>query len=637
MILSACGGGGGGGSGGGGSDTPPSTPSPSLTLNQTTLTVTADTSSGAPPPSVVQVSIANAPVTGLQYAVTLAGTQVASATFTAQTAATGQLTVGFAAPAQLGAGTYTETVQLSACYDTACTRPITGSPATLSVTYTVTGSSLPPPSFYLVTVFSGIRATTGQSSPQTLDLDFNVKNVPPAGLYVKITQPSNGFIATVTDTVEPVSDGSTQADFVVTLVSPASLGSGFFSSSITFMICYDQACSNQIPGSPVTQPVYYNIFLTQGIEYSLVNASLASYAGGVTDLAYDSANGQIYVSALASNTLSGSTGDVVPVDPTTGNAGTPAPFNDSLSTIAVSDDGSYLYTGSSNNPVVHRLQLPSLQADLDIPLGSSGDPNTGGGANITAEMAVAPGAPLTLAVSLGHPNSHQTAGTEIFDGAVARTQWLAPLGYYAAPDAIAWSDTASLLYAYRYSPEIPFDQEIDSVLVNSTGLSVQSAVSVTGGPDPVGQIFYDQGRIYDLGGYVRNAATGALVGQFQMPGNQPSNPVNDQIEAMVPDGTHGRAFFLVHNGQSSHLYLYNFDSTSFALLGAIDLGYDSFDVTLATHLILWGTNGVATNRLGLQFLSGSFYTAPTVTTSQVGQRAGGKRQLRALRILPKTT
>ena len=89
--------------------------------------------------------------------------------------------------------------------------------------------------------------------------------------------------------------------------------------------------------------------------------------------------------------------------------------------------------------------------------------------------------------------------------------------------------------------------------------------------------------------------------------------VNDQIVAMVPDGAHGRACFLVHNGESSHLYLYNFDSASFALLGAIDLGYDSFDVSLATHLILWGTNGVATNRLGLQFLSGSFYTAPTVT------------------------
>jgi hypothetical protein len=633
MVLSGCGGGGGGS---GGSDTSPSTPSPSLTLNQTTLTVTATTSGGAPPPSVIPVTIANAPETGLQYAVTEAGTQVASAAFTSQTATTGQLTLSFADPAQLGAGSYTETVQLSACYDTACTRPITGSPATLSVTYTVIGATSPAPSFYLVTPISGITTTTGQTSAQTLNLEFNIKNVPLAGLYVRITQPSNGFISTLTDTVEPVSDGSTNADFVVTLVSPASLGSGFFSSSITFMICYDRACSNQIPGSPVTQPVYYSIFLTQGIEFSLINASLAGYGGGVTDLAYDSANSQIYVSGLASDPSSGSTSDVVPVDPTTGHAGTPAPFNDNLSTIAVSDDGSYLYTGSSNNPVVHRLQLPSLQADLDIPLGSSGDPNSGGGANIAAEMAVAPSAPLTLAVSLGHPKSYQTAGTEIFDGAVARTQSLAPLGYYASPDAIAWSDAGSLLYAYRYSPNIPFDQEIDSVLVNSTGLSVQSAVSVTGGPDPVVEIFYDQGRIYDLGGYVRDAATGSLIGQFQMPGNQSSDPVNDQIVAMIPDGAHGRAFFLVHNGDSSHLYLYNFDSTSFALLGAIDLGYDSFDVSLATHLILWGSSGVATNRLGLQFLSGTFYTAPTVTTSQLGHRVAGKRELRSLRILPKS-
>jgi hypothetical protein len=143
------------------------------------------------------------------------------------------------------------------------------------------------------------------------------------------------------------------------------------------------------------------------------------------------------------------------------------------------------------------------------------------------------------------------------------------------------------------------------------GLSVQNSLNITGNADSVSQIFYDAGRLYDLLGYVRDAASGAVLGQFQMPGNQSTqNPPNDQIVAVVPETAQGRVFYLVHNLESEHLLLYNFDSTTYALQSVADLEYDEFDVSVKTRMIHLGTDGLATNRVGLQLLSGSLYAAP---------------------------
>jgi hypothetical protein len=44
-------------------------------------------------------------------------------------------------PASLGPGIYTDVIQLSICYDTACTKPALGSPFSIPVSYTVTASA----------------------------------------------------------------------------------------------------------------------------------------------------------------------------------------------------------------------------------------------------------------------------------------------------------------------------------------------------------------------------------------------------------------------------------------------------------------------------------------------------------------
>lgn len=600
--LSACG-------GGGGSAESISKPTPSLTLSPASVAVTGDTSGTAPPAATVMVTVANPPSAGLQYQLTFNGYAIASAALSAGTQGSEQVIVSFPSPGYLGAGTYTGTVQVSACSDTACTKPIAGSPSTIAVTYTVTGAPAPTPTFNFADPISSFDAHTADAAPQIYHAQFNVQNVPAAGLYIKTVQPADGFITHLDANEGNVSDGSVNVDLQLTLQTPANLGSGFFASSVTFMVCYDTACTQQVTGSPVTRSIYYNIYLTQGKEYDLTTVASSD---GVSDLVYDSVSNKLYVTGLSGYSSSNFNQAVTQVDPTTGSVSSQVSLNEALSAVAVSDDGTYLYAAASELPVIHRLRLPALQADLDIPLGSSGDPNLGQGDNIVSHMAVAPGAAQTLAVSLGHPHSIQTAGTEIFDGATARSQALAPLGYYASPDAIAWSGSSGLLYAYRYSSQLPFDMELDSITASGTGLSVQSSTDITGSADYVSQIVYDQGRLYDLVGFVRDANSMSILQQIVLPGNLgvPQNPPNEQIIAVVPDSAHGRFFYLVSNQRTSHLLLYNYDAATFKFLAVADLGSNSFDVAIKSRMIRWGSNGLALTRNGLQILSGSFYSPP---------------------------
>jgi hypothetical protein len=332
VIMTACGGGGGdggavsnGGSSGsagagatGSTPPPPPTPSPALSISQSTVSVNGQTGNAAPSAVSIPFSVANAPTSTLYANVTLSGDSVAGASASLQSSGSGTLIIAFAPPAQLGAGNYTENVALDVCTDSACAHPISGAPVTISVTYAVTGSPLPPVSFYFPQPITYFQATTSAMSPETANFQFNIQNVPPAGLYVLISQPKGGFITNVTDTVSPDTSGQLDVTLNFTLASPASLGSGYFKSSISVAICYDSACTHGVAGSPITVPVQYEVFLTQGKEYTLASSS----QGGVSDLAYDAINQQLYVTSLAGYS-GGAPGTVSQIDPGHGPHGCP--------------------------------------------------------------------------------------------------------------------------------------------------------------------------------------------------------------------------------------------------------------------------------------------------------------------------
>ena len=433
-----------------------------------------------------------------------------------------------------------------------------------------------------------------------------MQNVPSTGLYIQLSQPTSGFITGVTDTESTDTSGQVTVAISMALRLPATLGSGFFTSSVTFSVCYDKACQHQLMGSPAIEPIYYAVYLSPGHEYSLLTANI----GGISDLAYDTVGQKLYVSGLSGYSNS-SSGAVTQIDPLSGATGTQTALNDSLFGVATSDDGSYVYVGSTTNPVLYRLSLPSLTPNLTIALGSSGDPCCGGGPNTVSEVAVAPGAPHTVAVSLAHPQGLYTGGTVVYDDAVARPQILQPLGYYAQPDAIAWGASATSLIVFRYSSALPLATDIASLTVSASGLSIASSVSLDPAIYAFGRVFYGAGRAYDMDGHVVDVTSGAALGQFTLPGCDPT-------VALLPDPSHGRVFVLQPNGEDGHLLLLNYDVSTFALQSVIDLGLDEFDVGLTTHMILWGSNGIAFNRNGVQILSGTFATSPV--TAGIAQR-----------------
>jgi hypothetical protein len=153
LCAASCGGGGGSGTGAGSSSPPPSaaigahattpTAKPSGTAaslwlgNVTTLGATATVSGSAPTTNYGAWVITNA---------TVATTYYIDGSYTTHGIASIQgfpgdgdvsFTVQFKSPAALGFGTYTDTITMEGCYDSACTEPIQDSPQTITVTYTV--------------------------------------------------------------------------------------------------------------------------------------------------------------------------------------------------------------------------------------------------------------------------------------------------------------------------------------------------------------------------------------------------------------------------------------------------------------------------------------------------------------------
>lgn len=126
-ALSACGGG-----GGGGSSNPPAT----LEASPSVVTVSAAVTDAAPT-VLVQVSIQSSSSGQFYIKGQVSNNGVASAS-SAASGTVDNVTLQFKAPASLGAGTYTDSLNLQGCYDQACTQQVSNSPLQVPITYTVT-------------------------------------------------------------------------------------------------------------------------------------------------------------------------------------------------------------------------------------------------------------------------------------------------------------------------------------------------------------------------------------------------------------------------------------------------------------------------------------------------------------------
>ncbi len=139
-LATGCGGDGGGSSSSGTSGgTGGSTGNLSLSLSVPSLSVTATVAQSAPTASF-QVSIVGEQSGQQIYLGGKYSTNGIAAVSDASGSSPVTVTIQFKSPSSLGAGTYKDTVQISGCYDQACTQPIADSPQAVQIQYTVTGS-----------------------------------------------------------------------------------------------------------------------------------------------------------------------------------------------------------------------------------------------------------------------------------------------------------------------------------------------------------------------------------------------------------------------------------------------------------------------------------------------------------------
>ena len=334
--------------------------------------------------------------------------------------------------------------------------------------------------------------------------------------------------------------------------------------------------SNPSPGGGTSGPVTFTIDPQPAQGAQILNI-LAN------DLAWDSVNQKIY---LALPSKDGANGNSIQIlDPTTATLGTSVFVGSEPNLLSVSANSKYLYVGLGGASKVQRVTLPSLAADISIDLGA----DKFDGPFYAMDLQAAPNSDTAVAVVRGTPgfSPEEEGGVVVYDDATGRPNvlcgWIqngctSPTGP-GLFDSIQWNATGDEMYAANYE-DTGFD--FYTIPVDASGFG---KVTDYGGlvPGFFGHIHFDKttGYVYDDDGTIIDPSAGTVVGTFNASGS------------MVPDGTLNRAFFLgqTQSDVGSGTYtLESFDMQHFTPIGTMTFKNVAGQ---PTHLIRWGTDGLA--------------------------------------------
>jgi len=528
------------------------------------------------------------------YRYTKNAIQVANANWPNSVADTQQLTLSFAlySPALLGSGTYQDQIQVVFCLDQQCANPISGSPLTISVSYTVTGNVVSNAD-YVVTPSGSItvEAPDTASSASAAISVAAINGLPPYTTYLVGQSRANGVVANGHWAVNE--NGTPTGTLTVNLKSPSSLGPGVYSDTILISVCYDSACTKEAQGSPWTLPVTYTVTASAGVDYTAQMIPVTA-----TDMAYSAVTGKLY--AVTASYSAQSPSSLLEIEPSTATitrsltlAGGEAPI-----VLSLSDDGSYAYVGFSDQGTVERVALSTMSLDLSITLPV--DPTYG--PSFAGYLLAMPGAPHSWAVSL-YTNAigltdFDSRGTYIFDDSRRRPNT------FLAPDtstrvmALAFGSDSSTLYAAS-------GNDLFTAAVSSSGLAQTSEVTGVGiSPD----IYYLGGSLYGDNGAVINASTGTNTAEFLAPGS-----VIEPVIAL--DGSLNRAYFF-YQEQTSPVPLWTFATYNLQTqavrektrVSGCSLSPGGVNNRVG-RLVRFGANGLAVNcDEGIEIIAGIFVT-----------------------------
>lgn len=586
------------GCGGGGSDnnaptnSSSSVPSgPSFSLSSTALSVEADTSNSAPTISL-SVAVLNPPSTTYYYRYNWSGTAIDKATWNWISNTTAQMALTLWPPANAGAGTYSSVLQLQFCLDSACTQPFADSPKNITVTYTVTGDSLPATTFYFDSSSLNVESTV-TNAPADVQLPFYIVNRPPYTTYIHIRSAAGGVLSNI-DYESDVSP----AHLTLSFRDPNSMTAGNHEDTLLMDICFDAACSRKSKDSPKALQLSYSVLAREGKEYSRIEV-----AGAAQDLVWDPHSERIYAVIKGSSQFTGNL--LSKINPTTGLVESTVTLSGMPSSLALSNDGHYAYVIytviNSFEEAIARIRLDDMVIDTTIHLEMPTN-----WAYID-DVKVSPSNAEILAV-LSRRAGFQGLG--IYEQGIKKAEWgeiTTPAGSPASFfQSVQWGADLSKLYVYDSGKD---NLNVISYLGGGLSLTNAAASFNAGCSDmtPItcrlSSISFGVGAITSGFGAHFNTATEVMAGYYPL-GNHILNP------ALAVDSGNHRTFFYYNDVTSPVVKSFDSDTLKFvvaARIAGLDLGGNIGDHV--SHIIKWGQNGLAMNTpWSIVIITGSFVT-----------------------------
>ena len=270
------------------------------------------------------------------------------------------------------------------------------------------------------------------------------------------------------------------------------------------------------------------------------------------DIIYDASTNRIY--ATVPSTAGPRGNSITPIDPSTGLLGTSVFVGSEPGTLAITDNGQYLYFGLNGAAAARRFDLATQTAGLQFSLRSNPP-------LYVEDIEAIPGQPNAVAISRRNiSSSPRHEGVAIYvDGVKLPNE-------ARGANVIEFSNTSTLLLGYTNESS---DALFRTMSVGANGVSdTNSAGGLVTGND----IEYADGRIYTTSGRVIDPFTRSLLGTIAASGSVFPDPLADQV------------YFLSGNKISSYdigTFLFNWEIT----VPGVSSGAD--------QLIRFGDHGLA--------------------------------------------
>ncbi|WP_299698510.1 hypothetical protein [Hydrocarboniphaga sp.] len=432
--------------------------------------------------------------------------------------------ITFIAPTTMGAGRYSDTLTIAACYDAACSQQVPGSPQTVDVAYVVTGDTTPITNV-TVPLFLKAEASSSQTTAMTTSFQVSAINLPPRGAYVFIDSNTSAAITGITfESSASRTDQAADGVVTVKLAAPSEIGPGIYNDTLEVKVCFDANCSTPAHGSPWTVQLTYVVDGSAGTDYQVTTLPIVT--GGIV---WSDVTKKIYALIPGDSPLYPDT--IAQIDPFLGEIETAVSLITTPGTLSMSRDRQYLYAAAPG--IVYRLRVSDLGVESTISLAAN---------QYVTAIKEAPDSPNTIAIELPTPTTTVT----VFDNGAARPQSIVSTDAEFL-GAFSWGNDSNSIFAGLSTSTGHF---VERVTASNGGLSaVQTAPADTslGVLLFSGDLQFSAGTLYWDGGAAFDTNTMKLVAPFTFAPNSDNVPRSYRLALDAP---RDRAYFLT-NEQSA--------------------------------------------------------------------------------------